>query len=169
LKYQVLQPGYLPVGFGNQTIAKFGEITEILYKTDNQFLILTQTAAAEGESLPDGEVATVNGQPAVLNKGISGSYRELPGGMHPLDGGGVVIIPDGTSSSSADDGAAPSDGQTHSSGVVSQSAATEQPLTFDYTDAVKLTFITSNTKIELLSNLPVEEILKIAEGLVPAK
>jgi hypothetical protein len=44
-----------------------------------------------------------------------------------------------------------------------------QPITIDYTDANKLTWVVGNTKYQLLSNLSVEEMLKIATELVPAK
>ncbi len=150
LEYQVLQPGYLPKGFGDRIIAKFDEVTEVLYKTDDKFLILTEMAAVEGENLPDGEATTVNGQPAVLNRGLSGSYRELPEGMQPSDGGGVAIA-----------------NETDTSETIKAPAIA--PLTFDYTDAANLTFIIGNTKIKILSNMDVAELIKIAESLVPAQ
>jgi hypothetical protein len=124
MKYQVLQPGYLPKGLSDRTIAKFGDITEVLYKTDDEFLILTEMAAVEGESLPEGEAVTVNGQPAVLNMGLSGSYQELPEGVQPSDGGSIVI-PDETDANE------------------SMQAPIIEPLTFDYTDAV-IDFMTGN-------------------------
>ena len=46
---------------------------------------------------------------------------------------------------------------------------TLQPITIDYTDASQLTWVAGNTRYQLLSNLPVEEMLKIASELVPAK
>lgn len=42
-----------------------------------------------------------------------------------------------------------------------------QPFTIDYTDANKLTWIVGNTKYEMLSNLSVEEMFRIATELVP--
>jgi hypothetical protein len=149
MTYQVMQPGYLPKELSNgRTIAKFDKVTEILYKNDDKFLVLTQMELIDGDSLPEGEVTTVHGQPAVLNKGISGSYQELPEDMQPSASGSIAIT-DGTDSELIQ-------------------APTIEPITFDYTGAVKLTFITGNTKIELLSNLPVDEILKIAAELKPA-
>lgn len=151
-KYQLWQPGYLPNVFSQgRTIAKFGEITEILYKNGDPFLILTETATTAGGSLPGGEAVTVNGQPAVLKQGLSGNYRELPEGMHPSDGGGVTWPA----------------GSTDGGHVITPSV-TVAPLVFNYTSAAQLTFIKGNTQVELLSNLSVDEILKIAAGLVPA-
>jgi hypothetical protein len=152
LKYQLWQPGYLPNVFSQgRTIAKFGEITEILYKNGDPFLILTETATTAGGSLPGGEAVTVNGQPAVLKQDLSGNYRELPEGVHPSDGGAVTVPA----------------GSTDGEHVITQSV-TVAPLIFNYTSATQLTFIKGNTQVELLSNLSVDEILKIAAGLVPA-
>jgi hypothetical protein len=149
MTYQVMQPGYLPEILSNgRSIAKFDKDTEILYKNNDKFLILTQLEAVIDESLPEGDAITIQGQPAVLNTGVSGSYRELPEDMQPSDGGGFIV----------------SD-EPYSEAIP---APTIEPITFDYTGAVKLTFITGNTKIELLSNLPVDEILKIAAELKPA-
>ena len=44
-----------------------------------------------------------------------------------------------------------------------------QPITIDYTDANKLTWIVENTKYEMLSNLSIEEMLKIAAELMSTK
>ncbi len=149
MMYRVMQPGYLPkVLSDGRTIAKFGEVTEILYKNEDNFLILTQMAAVDGENLPKGVTTKVKNVPAVLNEGLSGKYEELPDKMSQSDGGGVAIAEAIVNPSPQD--------------------TTNESLTFDYTNAIKLTFITDNIKVELLSNLPVDEILKIAEKLAPA-
>jgi hypothetical protein len=170
MAYQVMQPGYLPqILSDNTTHAWFGKTSEVVYKADDQFLVITQTEAVDGESLPDGEAVTVNGQPAVLNKGLSGTYQEKPEGMS------IPFLELGTDQETPE-------GATHGGGIVTdqgngtpQSIIVDQVgpandfITFDYTDAAKLTFMIGNTKIEMLSNLPVDELLKIAAELIPAK
>ena len=39
------------------------------------------------------------------------------------------------------------------------------PAAFTYQNAIKLTWIVDGTRVEVLSNLPLEELLKVAEGL----
>lgn len=165
MAYQVMQPGYLPQVLSDNTVhAWFGETSEVVYKADDQFLVITQTEAVDGESLPDGEAVTVNGQPAVLNQGLSGTYQEGPEGM-----------PTSADASGTEEGATHGGGTVIDQGpqsfIVDQGPANDFIIftTFDYTGAAKLTFVIGNTKIEMLSNLPVEEILKIAAELIPAK
>lgn len=170
MSYQVMQPGYLPQILSNNTVhAWFGETSEVVYKADDQFLVITQTEAVDGESLPDGEAVMINGRTAVLNKGLSGTYQEGPEGMSK------PFVELGTDQETPEDA-------THGGGIVTdqgngtpQSIIVDQVgpandfITFDYTDAAKLTFMIGNTKIEMLSNLSLDELLKIAESLIPAK
>ncbi|HMU94388.1 MAG TPA: hypothetical protein PKE43_15385, partial [Anaerolineales bacterium] len=53
-------------------------------------------------------------------------------------------------------------------GVTVENLAPIAPESFEYFNASKLTFIMGRTKIELLTNLPMDELLKIAEQLIPA-
>ena len=146
MSYQVMQPGYLPqILSDNTTYAWFGETMELVYKVDDQFLVITQAESVNDESLPTGESVTVNEQPAVLNKGLSGTYQQAP----------ESIITD-------------QENETVQSITVEQGPANDF-ITFDYTDAVKLTFIIGNTKVEMLSNMDIVELIKIAESLVPAQ
>ena len=139
-------PGYLPE-FGSPPIAGIGQASAIegpigksedIYQKDDQFLIFTKSDATNGDILPDGQVTTINGQPGVLNTGLSGQYRQ--------------DLPDTT-------------------GVVDQNGnpVNIHPITIVYSDANQLTWIAGDIKYELLSNLSVDELLKIAAELVPAK
>ena len=58
-----------------------------------------------------------------------------------------------------------------STGAVDQNgkAVNIQPITINYTNANRLTWIIGSIKYEMLSNLPLNELLKIATELVPAK
>jgi hypothetical protein len=153
MKYQVMQPTYLPAVFsGGATFIAFGDISEILYQAGDQFLVITQQAAKNGEPLPQGDAATVNGQPAALNTGLTGRYEQLP--LGELEASGVV-----------------SAGEEPQSGTLEGIDPNAAPMlaAFNYTDATRLTFMIGNTSVEILSNLAVEELIKIAESLTPAQ
>mgnify|MGYP001024433876 FL=1 len=153
LKYQVMQPTYLPAVFsGGATFIAFGDITEMLYQAGDKFLVITQQVATNGETLPQGNVATVNGQPAALNTGLSGRYEQSS--LGELEASGFSTA-----------------GEDSQSGTVEGIDPNAAPTltVFDYTDASRLTFFIGSTKVEILSNLDVEELIKIAESLTPAQ
>jgi hypothetical protein len=153
IKYQVMQPTYLPDVFsGGATFIAFGDISEMLYQAGDKFLVITQQVAKNGETLPQGDVATVNGQPAALNMGLSGRYEQSS--LGELEASGVVTAGEGSQSGMVD-------------GINPNIAPTLAA--FDYTDAARLTFFIGTTRVEILSNLDVEELIKIAESLVPAE
>ena len=153
MKYQVMQPTYLPAVFsGGATFIAFGDISEMLYQAGEKFLVITQQVAKNGEILPQGDVATVNGQPAALNTGLSGRYEQSS--LGELEASGVVTAGEGSQSGMVE-------------GIDPNVAPTLAA--FDYTDAARLTFFIGTTRVEILSNLDVEELIKIAESLVPAQ
>ena len=153
MKYQVMQPTYLPAVFsGGAKFIAFGDISEMLYQAGDKFLVITQQVAKNGEILPQGDTATVNGQPAALNTGLSGRYEQSS--LGELEASGVVTAGEGSQSGTVE-GIDPN--------VVPALAA------FDYTDAARLTCFIGNTRVEILSNLDVEELIKIAESLIPAQ
>ena len=139
-------PGYLPE-FSSPPVAGIGQASAIdgpigksedIYQKDDQFLIFTKSDATNGVPLPNGQATTINGQPGVLNTGLSGQYRQ--------------DLPDTT-------------------GAVDQNGnpVNLHPITIDYSNATQLTWIAGDIKYELLSNLSVDELLKIAAELVPVK
>ena len=153
MKYQVMQPTYLPAVFsGGATFIAFGDISEMLYQAGDKFLVITQQVAKNGETLPQGDTATVNGQPAALNTGLSGLYEQSS--LGELEASGVVTAGEGSQSGPVD-------------GINPNIAPTLAA--FDYTDAARLTFFIGTTRVEILSNLDVEELIKIAESLIPAE
>jgi hypothetical protein len=162
MKYQVMQTSYLPEALRNGVETHtLGDVSEMFYQTDGKFLVITQQAVANGETLPEGDAVTVNGQPAVLNKGLSGSYKQS------VPPGAQISSPVGGVASSGGGGIGDQTGN-HPSITTNQNTAVE-PINLEYKDAAKLTFFIGNTKIEMLSNLDVEELLKIAEALTPAQ
>jgi hypothetical protein len=153
MKYQVMQPTYSPAVFsGGATFIAFGDISEMLYQAGDKILVITQQVAKNGETLPQGDVATVNGQPAALNTGLSGRYEQSS--LGELEASGVVTAGEGSQNGTVD-------------GINPNIAPTL--VAFDYTDAARLTFFIGNTRVEILSNLDVEELIKIAESLIPAQ
>ena len=153
MPYQAVNPGYLPKVFsGGATFIAFGDISEMLYQAGDKFLVITQQVAKNGETLPQGDTATVNGQPAALNTGLSGRYEQSS--LGELEASGVVTAGEGSQSGTVD-------------GIDPNIAPTLAA--FDYTDAARLTFFIGTTKVEILSNLDVEELIKIAESLIPAE
>ena len=207
MKYQLMQPGYLPEIFKDINSASFGDVSELLYKVDDTFLIITQQPAADNDALPDGEAVTINGLPAVLNTNLSGTYQNQPPSSDANSSGGIYLSSGGDmtpeasleiTSSSQDlqiytgtlpDGAevpleqSQADGDVIIDNIGSESMSLQSqpnvgvtvenlapiaPESFEYFNASKLTFIMGRTKIELLTNLPMDELLKIAEQLIPA-
>ncbi len=153
MKYQVMQPTYLPAVFSDGAMfIAFGDISEMLYQAGDKFLAITQQVAQNGETLPQGDTATVNGQPAALNTGLSGSYEQSS--LGELEASGVVTAGEGSQSGTVE-------------GIDPNVAPTL--VAFDYTDAARLTFFIGNTRVEILSNLDVGELIKIAESLIFAE
>jgi hypothetical protein len=153
MKYQVMQPTYLPAVFsGGATFIAFGDISDILYQSGDKFLVITQQVAKNGEILPQGDITTVNGQPAALNTGLSGRYEQSS--LGEVEASGVVTAGEGSQSGTVE-------------GIDPNVAPTLAA--FDYTDAARLTFFIGTTRVEILSNLDVAELIKIAESLIPAQ
>jgi hypothetical protein len=153
MKYQVMQPTYLPAVFSDGAMfIAFGDISEMLYQAGDKFLVITQQVAKSGETLPQGDAATVNGQPAALNTGLSGRYEQSS--LGELEASGVVTAGEGSQSGTVE-------------GIDPNVAPTLAA--FDYTDAARLTFFIGNTRVEILSNLDVGELIKIAESLIFAE
>ncbi len=110
-------------------------VSEEVYQKGDQFMVVTRTKLTGDATLPQGEAATVNGQPAALQTGLAGEYRQqLP----------------------ATEGAMDQDGKP---------AQLPTPVVIQYTDANKLTWVASGVKYEVLSNLAVEPLLKAAAAL----
>jgi len=146
MEFAPLHPTYLPTGLqgsGAGNVSESGtESIELTYHNNEQFVAITQTKAPADRSLPAGKEVTVNGQPAVLVTGLEGTFEygfRIPEGAHVETFGTPPVEPY----------------RYHG--------------TIAYTDGKRLTWYVGDVKVEMLSNLPVEEILKIAESLVPAE
>jgi hypothetical protein len=158
-----------------------------LYQNGDQFLLVT-TEKGSQQALPAGEPAEVNGLKAVLQTGLSGTVD--PTAAPPSDAvtGSAGGVASSTASGAAQQGEGPSlqvgtgaGAVIQGSGVVIGEAAgaadpgpvtapagdqpPAMPVAFTYQNAIKLTWIVNGTRVEVLSNLPLEELLKVAEGL----
>jgi hypothetical protein len=140
-----LSPTYLPRG--NWEIvpdsykdeASGVETLKLTINQGNQFVILTQRKALPGEPLPTGETVQVNDQPAVAATGLTG---EAQAGI-PLDPehGGVLPEPNGQI----------------------------RLYSIPYTNGVRLTWQMGEIRLEILSNLPQKQVMKIAASLQPVE
>lgn len=175
---QPAELGYLPAGFeatpafltGSASMDAQGQAKQedrSLYQNGDLFLLVT-TSTDAGAALPEGEAATVNGRPAVLQTGLSGTAAgpAVPDADAPQGAAGAVSGGEsGATSVSIEGGTAES--ATQAGGPSLQTAGSGpdlQPITYD--DANSLTWVVDGKKVEILSNLPVDELLKVAEGLV---
>ena len=168
---------------------------QALYKNGDQFL-LVKTSNDSGEPLPKGQAAAVNGLAAVLTTGLSGSWDGLPApaeGQAVTASGSAQIAPasGGVDITPASGGVnvAPASGEQSATIVVGSDGSVVESRTsvaagatggaatvvggtppdmpsITYKDANALTWVVNGTRVEILSNLPVAELQKIAEGLV---
>jgi hypothetical protein len=166
--FQLMQPTYQPAAFkdsliGNGMLTSTGETadatnSELFYQdpAGGKFLVLKQTKTNTGETLPAGQATSVSGKPAVLETGLSGQYPGTDPALGALEASGSISV----------DQAQPG---TQILTPNADANSNNQAAGLQYKDAIRLTWVDGNTRLEILSNLPLEEIMKFAAGLVPAK
>lgn len=151
-EFTPLRPAYLPPGFQSMAVGLNPEAASLSYwnSTTNQILIIDQRRLSSDEdgSLPPGTRMTVNGQPAVLITGLEGSISFVsipptPSALVPTPAEPNQVVPLEPGSVSAE--------------------------TVSYTDGKQLIWYVGDFRIEVLSNLPLEEMLRVAESMVPAE
>ena len=173
VEFTPLRPAYLPAGFQAMTVGLNPEAASLNYwnSATNQILIIDEWLVSDGhKSLPAGKNVTVNGQPAALITGLKGevSFVLLPPTpsaplAKPADSDQVISEPAGTASQSV----TYTDGDWKSSVSADIPGSSVSPVT--YTDGSQLVWYVGNIRLEMVSNLPVEEMLKIAEAMIPAE
>ncbi len=151
-EFTPLEPTYLPAGFQSMAVGLNREGAALSYwnSATDQILLIDQIrlSALNDKSLPSGTSVTVNGQPAVLVTGLKGSVTFV---RLPPSPSAPVPTPTGS------DQVVPLDPLIASTEIVS------------YTDGKELIWQIGDVRIKLTSNLPVGEMLKVAESLAPAK
>ena len=149
MDFTPLQPTYLPAGFrssgGGISFVEIGGDSEsgkfkLTYHNEEQFVVITQTKAPADKPLPAGREITVNDQPGMLITGLRGTFEY---GFRIPEGARVETV--GTPPAEPHHGTIP------------------------YDDGKRLVWYADDVKVEMLSNLPEEEMLKIAESLAPAE
>ncbi len=156
-----VQLDYLPEGFEQTPAYVVGSVSDpiqggtaqqeqqTVYQNGDLFL-LVKTSTDTSQPLPAGEAAEVNGLQAVLRTGLSGTY----------DGPPVLPASDG-------EAAASGDAPYGATGVVEGDGPLLPSVTYD--SANSLTWDVDGTRVEVLTNLPVAQLLKIAQGLTLGK
>ncbi len=147
-EFTPLRPAYLPAGFQAMAVGLNPEAASLNYwnSTTDQILLIDQfrLSPEDSRSLPSGKKVTVNGQPAVLMAGqeINVTFTLLP----PTP---AAPLP-------------PSDG----SALAPITASSE---TVSCQDGSRLVWYVGDLRVEMVSNLPGEEMVKIAESMIPAE
>ncbi|MCR4406868.1 MAG: zf-HC2 domain-containing protein [Anaerolineae bacterium] len=152
VEFTPLRPAYLPDGFQAMAVGLNPEVASLNYwnSATNQILIIDQQRLSldDQRTLPPGTRVTINGQPAVLITGLEGSVT-------------FALIPPTPS--------APVATPVEPDQVVPLEPITVPAEAISYTDGKQLIWYAGEIRIEMLSNLPEEEMLKIAGSMVPAE
>lgn len=152
VEFTPLRPTYLPAGFQAMAVGLNPEAASLNYwnSSTNQILIIDELRVPSDGSLPPGRKVTVNGQPAVLITGLEGDIS-------------FVFLPPTPS--------APITPPAESDQIVPLESVpvSETVETVSYTDGRQLIWHIRGVEIRMLSNLPEEEMIKIAESMAPAE
>lgn len=149
-EFTPLRPSYLPAGFQSMAVGLSAEGASLNYwnSISNRIVIIDQERSSGDRSLPPGINVTVNGQPAVLVTGLEGAISFVA--LRPTPP--VPLTP-----------------PAESDQVEPVEPITMPDETVSYTDGKQLTWYVGDIKVKMLSNLSVEEMVKIAASLVPAE
>jgi hypothetical protein len=157
------------------------EAEQALYENGDQFIYI-ETAKGKNKDLPDGQAAKVAGEDAVILTGLTGTLSMeplLPGGAKADGAAGMTVTtaaPDpapaagsanGPTVVTGEAGLTVSGGGNGGPSTVAGGGAAPAVSPVIYENATSLTWIMDGTWVEIISNLPVAEIIKVAEGLVP--
>ncbi|MCS6906624.1 MAG: DUF4367 domain-containing protein [Anaerolineales bacterium] len=152
-EFTPLRPTYLPSGFEEMVVGLNPESAVLRYwnQSTGQILLIDETPMFEAKPpLPAGKQLTINGQPAVLIEGLSGNLT-------------FVLLPP----TPAPPLSTPQTPEAQPSAA--QSAQEGEVKVVSYHDAKQLIWDIDNLRIQITSNLPLEEILKVAESFVSAE
>ena len=147
-EFTPLYPTYLPSGvrhFLEGNVKDKPEALRQVYGSEDWFVEIIQTKALADRALPTGREVTVNDQQGVLVRGLSGAFELIP--EIKVEEVKVIGTPPATPI-----------GIRRLSGI-----------SIPYDDGKRLIWYVGDVRLEMLSNLPEEEMLKIAESMVPAE
>lgn len=149
LEFTPLYPTYLPAGFRYSSVMVSGgpEPFKLEFHSDEQFVAVTQTKAPAGKPLPAGKEVMVDGQKGVLVTGLKGAFK---GGFR------FRMFEEAITRQKGRPPTEPI--RIHGERV-----------SIPYDDGKRLVWYAGDVKVEMLSNLPEEEMLKVAESMMPAE
>jgi hypothetical protein len=140
-------------------------VEQCLYQNGAEF-VQVRTVTDTGGPLPTGTTLQMSGGPAVLETGLSGSLAlTAPDlaveflGAQPDAAGQMTTTTAGAAASAGAGGA-----DSEPPEVVATAPEANEPI--PYHDAIRLTWTTAGTRVAMLSNLPIDELRKVAESLV---
>jgi len=129
-----------------------GLIIELRYFNYEEFVVIYETPAMDGQSLPVGTAITVSDHPAVVIENLSGVVELMSG--NPQPGHPAISRGGGGGGGGGGEGEMP---------------PSPPPERLDYTNAHQIVWVQNGVRIEMLSNLPYDETRTIAESLVAAE
>ncbi len=145
LGFTPLQPTYLPSVFqySSIVISSGPAPFKLVFHSDDQFVTIAQSRAPAGNPLPAGINVMVGGQRGVLVTGLKGTFEwNFRFRFRELM-------------------------RQKSTSPIGPIRA--ERVSIPYEDGKRLVWYVGDVRVEMLSNLPVEEMLKIAESMVPAE
>lgn len=151
--YQITEvPGSFYTGTGAIGIEKGLMVSEDRYNGNDQFIVVNQRPAdpAEEMALRAGSIALLNGAYGTASGGLSGTARL--GQSSFFEGRDVLVLGGGGGGG----GGGPED-----------SGPRDYPDSIAYEDGQMLTLVLDGVRIELLSNVPMEDLLAAVESLKP--
>jgi hypothetical protein len=146
-EFTPLRPAYVPNEIqGSVAVINSEEsgsrFVELIYHNGEQFVAITQSKILPDKFLPAGQETTINGQPATMVTGLEGVFEY--------------------------NFRIPKDAQAKTFGTpTAEHIPSHGPIVYE--NGKRLTWYAGDVKIEMLSNLSDEEMLKIANSLVPAE
>ncbi|RLC65899.1 MAG: hypothetical protein DRI52_12630 [Chloroflexi bacterium] len=134
----------MPAGFRYSAMVSSGqEPFKLVFYSDDQFVAITQSKAPADRPLPAGKEVLVKGQKGVLVTGLKGTFEDGFRFRMPKE---VLVRPKGT----------PPTEPIRIRG---------ERVSIPYDDGKRLTWCVGDVKVEMLANLSVDEMLKIAESM----
>lgn len=126
------------------------DYVELRYFSQDDFLVIYETPAQAGDVFPVGESILLGDNDGVLNREMGGMVLLAAQGPQPWRKSGS------------------GGGGGGGGGGGSSDAAGAPPQMLVYDSAIKLTWVQSDLRIELLTNLPQDEALRLAASMQPA-
>ena len=151
--FRPIAPAYWPEDYHNSMMYSGGEpgaeALEIRMFSAERFVIIFEHQTPESRDLPDGEDVLIDGQPGIL-------LTEQSGTAH-------IMLP------------APQPQHAHlfqgvgGGGGGGTDLRETLPDTISYQNGVRIVWYVGDTRVELLSNEPLDEVLRVADSMTPVE